>query len=66
MQTNRRYWIIGGDYEDSRFEAMRPGTQQVIGPFEDMELAERTWRNCADSARSCPENRRYAIAVEPA
>ena len=65
MQTNRRYWIIGGDYEDTRFEALRPGSQQVIGPFEDMELAERTWRTWADEARAST-TRRYTIAVEPA
>ena len=39
MQTNRRYWIIGGEYEDTRFENMRRGSHDVIGPFEDDMLS---------------------------
>lgn len=64
MNANRRYWIIGGQYEDTRFEHMRRGSHDVIGPFEDRDLAERTWRGL--SARTeCPRTR-YTIAVDPA
>ena len=63
MQSDRRYWIIGGEYEDSRFENMRRGSHDVIGPFEDRDLAERTWRGMAQ--RASPRVR-YTIAVDPA
>ena len=59
MQSNRRYWIIGGEYEDTRFENMRRGSHEVIGPFDDRDLAERTWRSLAQKA-DCPRTR-YAI-----
>ena len=64
MQSNRRYWIIGGEYEDTRFENMRRGTHRVIGPFEDRDLAERTWRGVSDEKQS--PRFRYTIAVDPA
>lgn len=64
MQTERRYWIIGGEYEDTRFENLRRGTHKVIGPFEDRDLAERTWRGVAEEATS--PRVRYTIAVDPA
>lgn len=64
MQSDRRYWIIGGEYEDTRFEAMRRGSHQVIGPFEDRDLAERTWRGII--AETTSPRMRYTIAVDPA
>jgi hypothetical protein len=64
MQSNRRYWIIGGEYEDTRYENMRRGSHSVLGPFEDLDLAERTWRSMAAEAPS--PRVRYTIAVDPA
>ena len=64
MQTNRRYWVIGGEYEDTRYERFLNGSQQVIGPFEDRDLAERTWRGIMNEVRS--PRTRYTIAVDPA
>lgn len=64
MQTNRRYWIIGGEYEDTRFENMLRGSHDVIGPFEDRDLAERTWRGISEKVQS--PRMRYTIAVDPA
>jgi hypothetical protein len=30
-----RYWVIGGDYSDCRFSDIEPGTQTVLGPYDD-------------------------------
>lgn len=64
MQTERRYWIIGGEYEDTRYENMRRGSHRVIGPFEDRDLAERTWRGVTEERES--PRVRYTITVDPA
>ncbi len=32
--TNR-YWVIGGDYRDCRFDEIVPGTEEISGPFPD-------------------------------
>ena len=56
--------IIGGEFEDSRFECLRRGSHQVIGPFEDRDLAERTWRGIMNEASS--PRTHYTIAVDPA
>ena len=37
----KRFWVIGGEYEDPDFRALIPGTETMAGPFED----ERKARN---------------------
>jgi len=36
----QRYWVIGGEYSDSRFKQLQPGTEKISGPFAD-ELRAR-------------------------
>ena len=31
----KRYWVIGGEYRDSDFGALVPGTEKMAGPFAD-------------------------------
>ena len=35
MRRQNRYWVIGGEYEGADFAALVPGTEKLVGPFED-------------------------------
>lgn len=62
--TPKRYWIVGGEYNDASFERLVEGTGRLVGPFPSRTVAERAWRDLATSTRpSCYT--RYAIAEEP-
>ena len=30
-----RYWVVGGEYDGPDFRALVPGTEKMVGPFED-------------------------------
>ena len=36
----KRYWVIGGEYQDPDFRALIPGTETMAGPFEDERKAK--------------------------
>lgn len=59
-----KYWIVGGEYEATDFEALKPGTEEVReGPFADYADAYRKWQELSwKSVDSC--NVRYRIEVE--
>ena len=61
----RRYWVIGGEYQDTQFRALVPGTQTMAGPFDDERRARTEWTRlscCPDSSRNA--SLRYSIAAE--
>jgi hypothetical protein len=61
----KRYWVIGGEYEDPQFTALVPGTETMAGPFESERKARTEWTRltcCPD--RSACATVRYAIAAE--
>ena len=35
----QRYWVIGGEYRDCRFDEVVPGTEEISGPFPDPHRA---------------------------
>ena len=38
------YWVVGGDYEDTRFERLAPGAQEErLGPFATYREAWDVW-----------------------
>ena len=39
-----RYWVIGGDYRDCRFDEIVPGTEEISGPFPDQHRARTEWQ----------------------
>lgn len=58
-----RYWIVGGEYEDPAFSALVPGTEKMVGPFEDERKARNEWIRLT----YCPQGTattRYSIARE--
>jgi hypothetical protein len=59
----RRFWVIGGDYADTDFRTLIPGTERMAGPFEDERKARNEWIRLT----YCPgvtATTRYSIAAE--
>ncbi len=61
----KRYWVIGGEYQDEKFGALIPGTETMAGPFDDEHKARTEWTRLS----CCPERSRlatvrYSIAAE--
>ena len=59
-----RYWVIGGDYSDCRFQDIEPGTQTVHGPYDDEVKARTEWQRLTFRDH-CGATTRYSICVEP-
>ena len=60
-----KYWIIGGEYNDTSFERLVDGTESLSGPFGSYDRALAEWRKLAEQTR-CNAHHRYIIAHEPA
>jgi len=60
----QRYWVIGGDYSDCQFKALKPGTEKISGPFKDELRARMEWQRLTFRDR-CGATERYSICVEP-
>ena len=63
---NRKYWVIGGEYEDADFRGFREGTHLVKGPFADLIKARTEWTRLTFRDGLAAATRRYHIAVEEA
>jgi hypothetical protein len=59
-----RYWVIGGDYSDCRFQDIEPGTETVHGPYENEVKARTEWQRLTFRDH-CGATTRYSICVEP-
>ena len=60
--TNR-YWVLGGEYRDCRFDEVVPGTEEISGPFPDLGRARTEWTRLSFRVR-LGATRRYVIAQE--
>lgn len=63
--TEQRYWVIGGNYRDLDFTALRDGTETLIGPFDREEDARSEWKRVSFANKSTA-TARYAIVSETA
>ena len=44
----KRYWVIGGNYADTKFDRMQDGgPEQKFGPFRTYEEAKAEWQRRA-------------------
>jgi hypothetical protein len=59
------YWVIGGEYTDTRFERIAGGRpEERLGPFATFEEARKAWSGRAFSTvDDC--HARYRIVEEP-
>lgn len=39
----QQYWVVGGEYLDTRFHSSVHGHEKWIGPFDDYEKAKKEW-----------------------
>ena len=39
----QRYWVLGGEYRDCRFDEVVPCTEEISGPFPDISRAQTEW-----------------------
>jgi hypothetical protein len=60
----QRYWVIGGEYRNCRFDEIVPGTEEISGPFPDEFRARTEWQRLTFRDR-CGATERYSICVEP-
>ena len=61
--SNSKFWVVGGEYQSLEFSQIVEGTQCLIGPFDQRDAAERSWRDLSEQHRSrC--NVRFTIARE--
>jgi hypothetical protein len=53
----KRYWVIGGEYQDPDFRALIPGTETMAGPFEDERRARTEWTGSPAAPSAAPTQR---------
>jgi hypothetical protein len=58
-----RYWVIGGEYRDCRFDEVVPGTEEISGPFEDPGRARTEWQRLTFRDRTMATTR-YVVTQE--
>lgn len=46
-ESQRRYWVVGGRYTDTRFETPVDGTETWHGPFDSHDEAKAQWSQLA-------------------
>ncbi|WP_028466491.1 MULTISPECIES: DUF4170 domain-containing protein [Nisaea] len=49
---SNRFWVIGGEYTDTRFSQLIDGTEKMFGPFGDQSEARQVWDRIASETRS--------------
>lgn len=59
-----RYWVVGGEYQDPHFRSLVPGTETMVGPFEDERKARNEWIRLTYRPRTASATTRYSIAAE--
>jgi hypothetical protein len=50
--SNPRFWVVGGEYRSLDFNELVDGTQRVLGPFDQHDAAQRSWRDISEQHRS--------------
>ena len=61
--SNSRFWVVGGEYRSLAFDELIGGTERLLGPYDQQDAAERSWRDISEQHRSrC--NVRFTIVEE--
>ncbi len=48
------FWVVGGEYTDTRFHEALNGDEEWIGPFQDYQAAKEEWaRHAWQSVDHC-------------
>jgi hypothetical protein len=59
----QRYWVLGGDYRNCQFDEIVPGTEEISGPFPDLQRARAEWSRLSFRDRHGATTR-YVITEE--
>ena len=59
-----RFWVVGGEYHDPDFRSLVPGTEKMVGPFEDEGKARNEWMRLTYCPGTASATTRYSIAAE--
>ena len=60
----KRYWVVGGEYEDAAFRRLVPGTETLAGPFEDERRAHYEWVRLTCRPGTAPATMQYSIVAD--
>jgi len=60
---SKNFWIVGGEYHDTAFTRLRPGTQTIHGPYHSYDDALAHWKRITHDTKG-NAHIRYAIAEE--
>lgn len=61
----RRFWVVGGEYDDLTFTTLVRGGQRLSGPYKNRDDARDAWRAMA-FASTAAANTRFSIVEEVA
>ncbi len=59
----QRYWVIGGQYVDTSWSALRDPSPTVAGPFESESDAKARWRQLSSETSSLASTR-FSVVSE--
>ncbi len=59
----KQFWVIGGEYADTRFERLVNGGANALGPYASYDAALAAWREIAVATRPIA-HMRYTIAAD--
>jgi hypothetical protein len=60
---SKQFWVIGGEYADTRFEQLVNGGAEALGPYASYEAALAAWREISVESRPIAHVR-YTIAAD--
>jgi hypothetical protein len=60
---SKQFWVIGGEYADTRFEQLVNGGAKALGPYPSYDAALEAWREISVATRPVA-HMRYTIAAD--
>ena len=62
---SKQFWVIGGEYADTRFERLVNGGAKALGPYASYDAALEAWRDISVETRPIAHVR-FTIVADPA
>jgi hypothetical protein len=59
---DQRYFVIGGNYRDLEFSALRDGSETILGPFDCEAAAKSEWKRVSFEHKSTATTRFLIVA----
>ena len=60
---DQRYYVIGGNYRDLEFKALRDGSATILGPFGSEADARSEWKRVSFENKSTATARFTIVAA---